>query len=277
MVFTRQNRVSARKKGIKRKRSAGAQSKQILSNLRSIESLKQANRADAQLTTLQHQVTNNVLTDYKVHCIVPSFLSTPDCPAWSPAFWSQSVISNSAPQATCGRIYIDMAFTINSERQPLNFTVMHVKLKPDMADYIVKTQGMGLSVLTGTDYTFRGVSTSTQGVASLYGCATLNPAFFKTVKRWDFSLGSTVNTSALSASTTVLGNTQKLIRYSFPTSYRMGTPGIDGQSWTTLAPDEICKNEHLNYIIVFSDNVTGLDLGYPSYSLNCICTSKALV
>ena len=218
----RNDKIKRRKNYIRRRRSAGAQSKQIMTNLRSIESLKEKERGERQFTTLQHQSTNNALTDIQVHPIVPALTGSATAPAWDQAFWSQSAISNTVSQATCGRIYCDLAFTAYTEKQPVTFSVLHVKLIPAQADYIMETLGLGLSGIDVNDYLMRGVSVVNAGIANTYGTIHLNPKYFKTVKRWDFTLGAVMNDSTATTKTTVLANSHKAFSYSFPTGYKMG-------------------------------------------------------
>ncbi|AXH74959.1 MAG: putative capsid protein [Circoviridae sp.] len=267
--------VQNRKRYIKRKRSAAAQSKQILTNLRSIESLKEKERGERQFTTLQHQSTNNALTDIQVHPIVPCLTGSAVAPAWDQSFWSQSTISNTVAQATCGRIYMNFAATAYSEKQPVTFSLLHVKLVPSQADYIMETQGLGLSGITSPDFLMRGVSVVNAGIANTYGTINLNPKYFKTVKRWDFTLGSVMNDSTATTKTTVLANSHKAFSYSFPTGYKMGNVGLE--DWDQAPPESICKNENLNFFIVASDNLTGLDLGNPSYTMQFRTTCTARV
>jgi len=276
MVFRKNySTVNRRKRYIKRAKGAASQSKQILTNLRSIESLKEKERGERQFTTLQHQSTNNALTDIQVHPIVPCLTGSAVAPAWDQAYWSQSTISNSVAQATCGRIYMNLAFTAYTEKQPVTFSVLHVKLVPDQADYIMETQGLGLSGINTNDFLMRGVSVVNAGIANTYGTINLNPKYFKTVKRWDFTLGSVMNDSTATTKTTVLANSHKAFQYSFPTGYKMGQVGLD--DWDLATPEVICRNENLNFFIIASDNLTGLDLGNPSYTLQCRTTCTARV
>lgn len=274
MVFRKNNKVRARKNYIKRNKGANAQSKQILTNLRSIEALKESERGERQFTTLQHQTTNNVLTDIAVIPVVPCQTGSAQAPAWDNTYWSQSAISNSVAQARCGRIYCDMAFSSYSEKQPVTFSCLHLRLQPEYADYLMETQGLSLSNITDPEYLMRGVSVINAGIASLYGTVHVNPKFFRTVKRWDFTLGSVLSNSSATDKVGVLGNTHKAIQYSFPTGYQMGTVG--GADWDSVEPEQICKNENLNFFIVCSDNISGLDLGYPSYSMafRTTCTAR---
>jgi len=241
-------------------------------NLGKIEHIQRSLKSEIQRTVLQHQVTNNALTDYVVHPIVPCLATgSTVAPAWGDGYFSQSEIGALASTATCGRIYLDFAFSAYSEKQPVTFTVMHVKLQPAQADFVIQSQTLQLSSLNTASYSMRGVSVVNAGIASLYGTAHVNPMYFKEVKRWDFTLGPTQSTSATSpASTTVLSNTHKAWQYSFPTGYKMGTPGLD--AWQGILPEDICKNENVNFILIFSDNLTGLDLGNPSYTINARTT-----
>lgn len=276
MVYYKRKRpAAARKNYIKRRKGASAQSKQILTNLRSIEAVKSDLRGERQFTTLQHQTTNNTLTDIAVIPVVPSLTGSSDAPAWGNSYFSQSSISNSVAQATCGRVYCDMAFTAYTEKQPVTFTVMHVKLQPAQADYLMQTQGLLLTNLTDPDFSLRGVSVINAGIASLYGTAHLNPKYFKVIKRWDFTLGSVLDNSSATDKVAVLGNTHKAWQYSFPTGYKMGQVGLG--DWQATPPEDLCKNENLNFIVVFSDNISGLDLGYPSYAMNFRSTCTARV
>lgn len=273
MVYFRKRKVQRRKNFIRRSKGSGAQSKQILTNLRSIEAIKQAARGEKNQQTLQHQVTNNILTDTTTHALVPVITGSASSPAWGTTLWSDSPIATLTPQATCGRVYCDMVFQINSEKSPVTFTVTHFKMNKAQADFIIAKMGLSLSLIDNLEYMHRGTLVSTTGVASLSGITTLNPKYFRTVKKWQFTLSAVVpSSSSAPAAITNLGNTQKHIKYSFPTGYRMGTENGD---WSTVSPEEICKNEHYNFIMVNSDN-QGVDLAYPSYSINAISTVTAV-
>jgi len=270
MAYYRKKSFRRRRKSYRNKRSVG-----VKKNSRAIEHIKQSLKEDVQRTTLVHQVNNDVLTATTVHPIVPCVMGSADSPAWSPGYFSSALLGDKFAQATCGRVYMDMAFTTYTEKQPVTFTVMHIKATKDMADIMLNSSAMGITLanIDGNQYSYRGQVVTTTGAASLFGTVSLNPQFFNVVKRWDFTLGSTLDNSSGTDSVSVLGNTHKAIKYSFPTGYKMGTSQTGG--WWATPPELICRNEVLNWIVVFSDNITGLDLGYPSYTINSMCTVTA--
>lgn len=251
---------------IRRRRSARAQSAQLVKTNKRINKIRDEMRKDDQKYGLYKEFISTALTD-KFLLIAPANTAGATSPVWNNCF-ADNTNALLANRVRLGRCHMKMQFTCGNERSPVTYSIFHVRLQPRNAEYVVNQYGDDLATLPAIEGYIRGTTPVSTGDASGGGNVMLNPDWFIVKKQWRFTLSAITNVSNTSATTTPIGNT-KNIDYSFPLNYTLGK-GIS--SWGTVSADTDTPPHLRNYILIFSDNI-GTDLQYNQYDILCQATA----
>lgn len=258
------------RKSIKKSKSARAQQRQLSRVNARIDSL--ALKVLDQKSTYGMKLEEtplalDPLTNYRAIPICPTLQGSGNYSVWGNCF-SAGEKAYDSERVRLGRCYTKMGFYSNSESGPNNFSVFHVKLQPETMDELITSAGEDLSSLTTDIHYITGHGTDvTSGVGSH---VQLNPRFFRTQKKWNFTL---VNKHLPGGAAHNLGtNTiQKIIEYSFPLGYKIGS---DGSKWRTMSAPDSHELDKRNFILIFCDN-SSLDAENPSYRILAQCNASA--
>lgn len=273
MVKPTVSALQKKKRNIRSKTGSKAQSKQILTNLKSIEYLKDQNRVEKTQYGMYHECTNYALTNYQVCQLNPALTAGVNSPQWRNC-WSDSALTLQAMRVTMGRIYLNMQFTSYSSLNPVTITVLHVRLQKDTADQLIETLGTDLAGLDALQYRTRGITGGyVQGQATTNGMIAMNPKYIDVKKKWIFTLSGRLSIGPTTNDSSVPTSSYKNIQYDFPTGYRFG---FDRGAWSQYSADEACRAEMKNYILVFTDQNTALATK-PSMSIFAQCTATGLL
>lgn len=268
--FSRKRRNTRRSRFIRWAKSASAQSRQIQTNNRRINSVNRRLRADTQKYGMYYEFTGSNYANEFI-CIAPArvadstFSST--FPQWTNCFGNAPNAAE-ANRVRLGRCHLKMQFTSYTERDPVTYSVFHVRLNPKNAQYVTQTWGPTLTASSGTPRLWvRGANTLTQGLADGAASTMLNPDYFIVKKSWHFTLAQYVSTNDTgqpqrSAQNTGSG-TLKNISYSFPMNYTLGK-GIN--NWTEVSAHDDTDPSLRNYLLIFTNNQLA-DLQSNSYSI----------
>lgn len=270
-----------RKLVIVNKTSAAAQSKQILATSKRVDRLQAAIHRDSTRYGLYHVSRSSSMgAGGNVVYLQPALQASPSGAGFSPAWGNCFESSQSAldcTRAKLGRMYVKMCFTCNTEANPITISVFHVRLNPKNAQYIMETNGTNFGTALGStgalEYAVRSPSTYTVGLAENYGTPMLSPAYFIVKRSWTFTLGVQQNTATGTVENNVLSQSMKLINYSFPLGY---TVGSGSGSWADVDADTDTAPRLKNYLLIFSNNSL-LDLAQsPSFSILSQCTATGI-
>lgn len=259
----RQNSAKKIQRWVRKRKSAGSQSRQISKAFKKIDSIRSDMRKDDQKWGLFNEFISSGLTDAKL-LIAPAGtagIGPGGSPAWDNCF-ANNTNANLANRVRLGRCYMKMQFTCGNERSPITYSVFHVRLNPKNAEFLTSTYGNDLSLLPATTGYIRGSTAVSLGDASGGGNVMLNPDWFIVKKQWRFTLAALTDTTTTEVSTNPFG-TYKNIDYSFPLGYSVGK-GIN--AWTTVSADADTAPHLRNYLLIFSDNI-GTDLQYNQYNI----------
>ncbi len=243
---------------VRKKKSAGSQSKQISKAFKKIDSIRSDMRKDDQKWGLFKEFISSSLTDSTV-LIAPAATAGAVSPAWDNCF-ANNTNALLANRVRLGRCYMKMQFTCGNERSPITYSVFHVRLNPKNAENLCSSYGADLATLPATTGYIRGSTATAIGNASGGGNVMLNPDWFIVKKQWRFTLAALTNTTTTSASTNPYG-TYKNIDYSFPLGYTLGK-GVN--AWNNVSAEDDTPPHLRNYLLVFTDNLSA-DLQYNQY------------
>lgn len=255
---------------IRRRRSANAQSVQLVKTNKRINLLQTKLKSNPNKYGLYHEVYSTALTGYTPLMIQPAGTAGTNSVAWANCFSNNTAAVN-ANRVRLGKLYIHMQFTCYTEPQPITYSVFHVRLTPKNSVHMVQQFGTALAGITTPTYFIRGASSVLPYSANTEGLVMLNPDYFIIKKRWHFTLTNR-QVGIGSSQTTNASSTFKNIDYSFPLNYTLGQ---GHGSWKAVSADGDTKSDLKNYILVFSNNA-GADLEYGSVSILCQCTATAL-
>lgn len=266
---------------IETKTSAAAQSKQIAATVKRVDRLSTRVYRDSTRYGLYHVARSSLMgAAANVVYLQPALTVSPSgagfSPAWGPCF-EQAPSALNCTRARLGRMYVKMCFTCNTEDAPITISVFHVRLNPKNAEYIMKTNSTNFGTILGSganeEYLVRSPSTYTTGLAENFGTPMLSPAYFIVKRSWTFTIGTQNNTAVGTSPSTVLSQTMKLINYSFPLGYTLGS---GTGTWGDVSADTDTAPHLKNYLLVFSNNSL-LDLAQsPSYSILSQCTATGI-
>lgn len=280
-------RANATKKYARRRKSATAQSRQIVSLAKSVATISK--RLPAQNYTLSqglyHRVTDYTLgsattnTSFQVIPLLPclSGNSSGTIPAWrtwgpgsleafAPTVDAGEVLPTFTQCARQGTIDLQMNFDIGNENDSsVNFTVAVVTLDKDVAARMTETQIFG--------YDLQGMVNLTQQEADKYYCAggvgaggsypslggfiTFAPGKFKVLKKTQFNLAMMTpqfNTQQEGRTlVTNRGDTRKFIHWKIPCGYTIN-PEVN-EPWANVrAGKEYVPPHNVRYLVIATDN-----------------------
>lgn len=172
-------------------------------------------------------------------------------------------IFNSGGFANCRKAKINwwktnLHFTSGSEKNVVTFNVFIVKLRKAGAKlYDYEDGTYNLKTLTNGTHYWRAMTGSTTPLNNSY--VFLNPNYFKTLKRYNFTLGQQDSNSVADPS----GQLKKFITYTnYKCGYWTGADAGTNKFWyqqrTPLLPTDNV------FMLAFNDNY-GIDLAYPYF------------
>lgn len=262
--FSRKRRNTRRSRFIRWAKSASAQSRQIQTNNRRINSVNRRLRADTQKYGMYHEFTGDNYANSFL-CIAPARVAdstyTTTFPQWTNCFGNAPNAAE-ANRVRLGRCHLKMQFTSYSEKSPVTYSIFHVRLNPKNAQYVTQTFGPNLGAATGTPRLYiRGASSATTGLADGSASTMLNPDYLIVKKQWHFTLSQYTASNIEQPQSKM--PTLKNISYSFPMNYTLGK-GIN--NWTEVSAHDDTAPELRNYLLIFTNNQL-LDLQSNSYSI----------
>lgn len=269
--FTRNRAAKKLQRWARRRRGPRAQAGQIVRISKRVSRLANKVSGEVNKWGLVHEVGSVTLSGFYPFQLVPAASAGPGGSlAWTNCFDASDAAAN-VNRVRIGNIKLVMRFTSFTEPQPISFTVIHCKLQPAQAQHMTTTFGTHLIGITSPQYYIRGSAGTLPYTAACNGEVMLNPTYFKTVQRWNFTLTNR-QVGIGSAQSTVPSATYKRIETTLRTGYTLG----DGfGSWRTKNADVDTKPEHKHYIFIFSDNLAA-DVEFPSCQLFAQSTVTAL-
>lgn len=275
---TRKRGIAARR--IKRRTSARAQSRQILTNRRKLNRLLDRVNNDSAKLSLKYEGHIGATPESTLQ-FGPNPICLPCCPAvntssdtsvnylypaWS--YWGfDNQNAKEAPSVRFHRIHCVFNFVAADEPNRTTITFFHLRLKEKMAEDFRSVHGEALGMSTGAtpmvdgQHYLRGntnESVADDSVSpSLRAHVVWNPEFFDIKKRWSFQLVGGSTTQGQPPQT--LQNTtpfmkSKTIKYSF-THNGVLRNTIGNQVWTTCSADAHYNYDKRDFFVFFTDNL----------------------
>lgn len=259
------------KKNIKRNKSSTSQSKQLLRTNQRIDALALKVADQKAVYGLKAEFYPDALaplTTYTAVPLCPTLVGSGAFAVWGNCF-SDDTNAYEAQRVRLGRMYTKLGFYAGAENGPVSMSIFHIRLKEETADQLIDDAGADLSGLISDKHYITGHGT---GVDSGVGShVQLNPTYFKTVKKWNFTLmnryANTSNEAPMGSPSQMMKN----IEYSFPLGYKLGSDKDDWNSQTAL---DSTPAHMRNFILIFCDN-SSLDAANPTYRFLCQCNATA--
>lgn len=267
--FRRNSAASKLQRFIRKRRSAGAQSAQLVKTNKRINRIQSKLRSEVNRYGLVHETTAQLYADTVV-MIQPAFVAGANSPNWVNCFANSDAAIN-VNRVRLGRAYLRMQFTASTEDAPITTSLFHVRLNPKNAQWLISDLGTGLTPMVDKTHYVRGTAGILAYASNTNGSVMLNPDYFVVKRQWHFTLGGSV-AALVGTATSNLTNTVKNIDYSFPLGY---TVGKGRSNWQSVSADDDTAPELKNYILVFTNNSLA-DLQSNSFSILQQCTATAI-
>ena len=169
------------------------------------------------------------------------------------------------------KIDYDFIYKCAGEDGPTTFTSFLVMLRPDTMAQLTENQGTDLqgSLLENIHY-MNALQTDAGGATYTSGQIELNPAYFKILKRWNFSIGVETFSTAANEPSRSLDESFKRYTGSIKVNKKLqnGRGNFDPSSMTTF------QNEAKVFLLTFTDNITGIE-GSPRLDGQCMVTVRS--